>query len=168
MYQDSSSINTASRPTQTGERDADAISRLIIWRILRQKSVRSDNATNIPKTNLPRRTDGSAVVPPKIHVEPADDYGQGAVGTHRDEEEGAVFEVRAVVSCDEDGETGDCDSDGDEGEEEAVFGQVGEESDHQGEDEGGGPGRDGVELGADLAVAVGLYDAWREEGVAFV
>ena len=47
-----------------------------------------------------------------------------------------------------------------------MFEQVAEESDDQSEDKRGSPGRNGVQLCADLCVAVCLYDAWREEGVA--
>ena len=47
-----------------------------------------------------------------------------------------------------------------------MFQLVGEEGDDEGEDEGTGPGRDAVELGTDLRVAVCSDDAGGEEGVA--
>lgn len=74
--------------------------------------------------------------------------------------------MRVSVGCEEDGKTCYCHGDGDEGEEEAVFEEIGEEGDDDGENEGCGPRWDGMELGADLAVAVGFYDARGEEGVA--
>ena len=74
--------------------------------------------------------------------------------------------MRVFVGCEEDGETCYCHGDGDEGEEEAVFEEIGEEGDDERENEGCGPGWDGMELGADLAVAVGFNDAGGEEGVA--
>ena len=74
--------------------------------------------------------------------------------------------MRARVDGDEDGEAGDGHGGWDEGEEEAVFELVGEERDDEGEDEGAGPGRDAVQLGADLRVAVCADDAGGEEGVA--
>ena len=43
---------------------------------------------------------------------------------------------------------------------------IGEEGDDEGEDEGTGPRRDAVQLGADLRVAVCSDDAGGEEGVA--
>ena len=47
-----------------------------------------------------------------------------------------------------------------------MFELIGEESDDEGEDKGAGPGRDAVQLGADLRVAVCADDAGGEEGVA--
>ena len=47
-----------------------------------------------------------------------------------------------------------------------MFEPIGEKRDDEGEDEGSGPGGDGVELCADLGVAVCFDDAGSEEGVA--
>ena len=105
-------------------------------------------------------------MPAEVEVEPTHHYGQSAVSTHGDEEQGAVLEMRAVMGREQDGESGNGHGDGEEGEKEAVFGQVGEVGDDEGEDEGGGPGGHAVQLSADLGVAVRLDDAGGEEGVA--
>ena len=47
-----------------------------------------------------------------------------------------------------------------------MFQLIGEKGDDEGEDEGTGPWRHAVELGADLRVAVCSDDAGGEEGVA--
>ena len=47
-----------------------------------------------------------------------------------------------------------------------MFEPIGEKRDDEREDEGSGPGRDGVQLCADLSVAICLYDAGSEESVA--
>ena len=106
------------------------------------------------------------MVAAEVHIEPADCYREGGVHAHCDEEEGGVFEAGVGVGCQEDGEAGDGHGDGDQREEEAVLEQVGEEGYDEGEDEGGGPGGDGVQLRADLGVAVGVDYARGEEGVA--
>lgn len=69
------------------------------------------------------------MVAAEVHAEPADDDGEGGVGAHGDEEEGGVFEVGVFVGGEEDGEAGDGYGDGKEGEEEAVFEEVGEVGD---------------------------------------
>lgn len=93
-------------------------------------------------------------MPAEVHGEPADDDGHGRVDAHGDEEEGCVFEVVVRVHGDEDAEAGDGDEDGEQGEGEPVLELVTEVGDHHGEDEGGGPGRDGMELRLDGTVAV--------------
>lgn len=107
------------------------------------------------------------MVAAEVHVEPADDDGHGAVGAHGDEEEREVFDVRLGVDVEEDGEAGDGEGDGDEGEEEAVFGFVGEVGDYHGEGEGACPGGHAVELGPDLGVAVCSDDAGCEVGITW-
>lgn len=47
-----------------------------------------------------------------------------------------------------------------------MFEPIGEKRDDEGENEGSGPGRDGVQLCADLSVAVCFDDAGCEESVA--
>jgi len=71
-----------------------------------------------------------------------------------------------MVDGDEDGEAGDGNADGEEGEDEAMLEFIGEEGDDHCEAEGAGPGRDGVELSFDGAVAIGGEDRGGEEGVA--
>ena len=159
-------IQTTRRAAQTRETNTDRISPFEMRRILRQKRICGDDAADVAEAHLPRRADGAAVVAAEVEVEPADGDGQGGVGAHGHEEEGAVLEVGVCVRGEEDGEAGDGHADGDEGEEEAVLEPVGEEGDDEGEDEGCGPGWDGVQLRADLCVAVGFYDARGEEGVA--
>ena len=113
-------------------------------RILRQKRIRSNDTANIAEANLPRRPDGPPMMSAEIEIEPAYNDRERGVRAHCHEEERRVFEVRARVDGDEDGEAGDCHGGWDEGEEEAVFEFVGEEGDDEGEDEGGGPGGDAV------------------------
>ena len=99
----------------------------------------------------------------KIEIEPTDRHGEGRVCAHGDEKEGAVFKMSIVMGCDEDCEAGYGYGNGDQGEEKSMFEEIGEIGDYEGEDEGGGPGWDGVELGADLSVAVASDDTGREE-----
>ena len=134
--------------------------------VLGQKRIRGNDAPNITKSHLPRRAHRPPMMPAQIQVEPAYYHGERGVRAHCHEEEGGVFEVRARVDGEEDGEAGDCHGGGEQGEEEAVFEFVGKEGDDEGEDEGAGPGGHAVELGADLRVAVCADDAGGEEGVA--
>ena len=106
------------------------------------------------------------MVAAEVEIEPADYDRESGVGAHGDEEEGAVFEVRARVGGEEDSESGDGHCYGNQREHEAMFEPVGEKCDDEREDEGSGPGRDGVELCADLSVAVCFDDARSEEGIA--
>jgi len=93
-------------------------------RIARQEGERRDDPADVAESYLPRRADGTAVVPTQVHGEPANDDGHCGVDAGGDEEESAVLEMVVVVCCDENGETGNCDSDGDEGEEETVMEEV--------------------------------------------
>ena len=161
-------ITAARQRTQAAESDTNPIPGPILRLVLCQKRIRRDDAADVAKANLPGGADGAAVMAAQVEVEPADDDGQGGVDAHGDEEEGGVFEVGVFVGGQEDGEAGDGDGGWEQSEKEAMFGQVGEVGDDQGEDEGGGPGGNGVELGADLRVAVGGDDARGEEGVAAV
>ena len=52
-----------------------------------------DDAANVAKRNLPRRTDGATVVSTKVHVEPTHDNRHGRVGSAGDEKERAVLHV---------------------------------------------------------------------------
>ena len=52
------------------------------------------------------------MVPAEVEIEPADYDGEGGVGSHCDEEEGAVFEMGVRVCGEEDGEAGDGHGDG--------------------------------------------------------
>ena len=167
LHQHTSSIHAASRRAQTRKANANAISIVIEMRcILGQERVRGDDAANVTEANLPGCSDGPTMVASKVEVEPADYHGEGGVRAHCDEEQGRVFEVRPLVCGYEDGEAGDGHCGWDQGEQEAVFQLVGEDGDDEGEDEGTGPGRDAVQLGADLRVAVCSDDAGGEEGVA--
>ena len=62
--------------------------------------------------------------------------------------------MRPRMDGQQDAKAGDSHGGRDEREQEAVFQQVREEGDNEGEDEGTCPGRDAVQLGADLRVAV--------------
>ena len=106
------------------------------------------------------------MVAAEVEIEPADYYRECGVGAHSDEEECAVFEVWARVGGEEDSKASDRHCYGNQGEHEAVFEPVGEKCDDERENEGSGPGRDGVKLCADLSVAVCFDDAGSEEGVA--
>lgn len=53
------------------------------------------------------------MVPAEVEIEPTDYYGEGGVGPHGYEEEGAVFEMWVRVRGEEDGEAGDGHGDGD-------------------------------------------------------
>ena len=167
LDQHTSGIDAASRRAQTRKANADAISLVVKMRcILGQERVRGDDAANVAEANLPGRPNGPTMVPAEIEIEPANDHGEGGVRAHGDEEQRRVFEVGPRVHGDEDGEAGDGHCGRDQREQEAVLQLVGEEGDDEGEDEGAGPGRDAVQLGADLRVAVCPDDAGGEEGVA--
>ena len=66
-------------------------------RVLGQERVRGYYPADVAEADLPGRTDRSAMVAAEVEIEPADDYGEGGVGAHCDEEEGRVFEMRARV-----------------------------------------------------------------------
>ena len=85
------------------------------------------------------------MVAAKIHIEPADDDGQGAIGAHCDEEQSCVLKMRLCMDGDEDREAGDGDADGDQGEEETVLEFVGEVGYYHSESEGSGPWGHGVD-----------------------
>ena len=106
------------------------------------------------------------MVAAQVEIEPADYYREGGVGAHGDEEEGAILEVWARVGSEEYGKSGNRHRYGNQCKHEAMFEPIREERDDEREDEGGGPGRDRVQLRADLRVAVCFDDAWSEEGVA--
>ena len=106
------------------------------------------------------------MVAAEVEIEPADYDREGGVGAHGNEEEGAIFEVRARVGGEEDSKARDRHCYGNQREHEAVFEPIREKCDDEREDEGSGPGRDGVELCADLSVAVCFDDAGSEEGIA--
>ena len=71
-----------------------------------------------------------------------------------------------VVDVHEDGEAGDGNADVEHGEEEAMAEAVGQEGGEHAPAEGGGPGRDGMELGLDGAVAVAFDDGGSKVGVS--
>lgn len=155
LHQNTHGIDDAARRTQTDKPKTDAVPRLEEFRlVLRQEGVCGDDTSDVAETDLPRRTHRAAVMPAEVHGEPADDDGHGRVDAHGDEEESGVFEVVVRVHGDEDAETGDGDEYGEQGEGETMLELVAEEGDHHGEDEGGGPGRDGMELCLDWAVAI--------------
>lgn len=106
------------------------------------------------------------MVPAQIHVEPTDDDGHGRVGTHTDKEEGRVLDVRLVMDGQEDREAGDGDADGPDGVGEAVAGQVAQDGDEHGEGKGRSPGGHAMQLGLDVAVAVGLNDGRTEISIS--
>lgn len=148
---------------ETKEAQEQSVSRPILWRVFRQKRKGGDDPANVPEANLPGRADAASVVTAQVHGEPADDDGHGGVGAHGHQEEGGVFGVGGVVDAEEDGDAGDGEADGSENEEEAVAEFVRGEGDEEGEHEGGGYGGDGVQLGLDGGVAVGLDDGGGEE-----
>lgn len=71
----------------------------------------------------------------KVEIEPADYNRQSRVCAHRDQEEGAVFEMCVFVGGQQDSESGDTHCDRDQGEQEAMFEEVGEVGDDEREDE---------------------------------
>ena len=167
LHNHTNGINAASRRAQTRKANANAIPIVVKMRcILGQERVRGDDAANVAEANLPGRPNGPTMMPAEIEIEPANYHGEGGVRAHCDEEQSRVLEVRPRVRGYEDGEAGDGHCGWDQGEQEAVFQLVGEEGDDEGEDERTGPGRDAVQLGADLRVAVCSDDAGGEEGVA--
>ena len=106
------------------------------------------------------------MVAAQVEVEPADCYRESGVGARSDEEEGAVLEVRARVGSEEYSKSRNRHCYGDQREHEAMFEPIREKRDDERENEGSGPGRDGVQLCADLSVAVCFNDAGSEEGIA--
>ncbi|KAL9102738.1 MAG: hypothetical protein Q9163_002135 [Psora crenata] len=130
------------------------------------EGVSGDNAPDIAEADLPSGADGAPVVAAEVHVEPADDDRGGTIGAHCDEKEGAVLEVSVVVGDAEDDETRYGYGVAHEDEDKAVLEQVAEESDDQGEGEGGSPRGDAEQLCTDLAVAVRSDDGWGEIRVA--
>ena len=106
------------------------------------------------------------MVAAQVEIEPADYYREGRVCAHGDEEKGAIFEVRALVRSEEYSKSRNRHRYGNQRKHEAVFEQIREKGNDERKDEGSGPGRDGVQLCADLSVAVCFNDAGSEEGIA--
>ena len=106
------------------------------------------------------------MVPAQIEVEPAYRHRQCRVRAHSNEKKSRVLKMRPRVRGEEDGEASNGNGNREQGEKKAVFEPVRKERHDEGEDEGAGPGRDAVQLGADLRVAVRADDAGGEEGVA--
>lgn len=153
--------------TQANKRDTDRVPRLVIpGRILGQKGIRRDDAADVPKADLPRRTHAASVMPTEVHGEPADDDGHGAETAHGDEEERSIFEAVVVVDGDEDSEASDNNGNRDHGEEETVFRFVGDVCNKHCKGESCSPWRYTVQLRLDRRVAVGSDDAGREVGIA--
>ena len=106
------------------------------------------------------------MVAAQVEIEPADCYWEGGVSAHGDEEEGAILEVRACVGSEEYSKSRNRHCYGDQRKHEAMFEPIREERDDERENKGRGPGRDGVQLCADLRVAVCFNYAGSEEGIA--
>jgi len=98
----------------------------------------------------------------EVHLEPADDDRERAVGARDGEEQRAVLDVPVVVDPQEHRVPRQCDGEREDGEEEPVLESVGEVGDDVREDECGGPGCDGEELRPDGGVAVAFYYGWGE------
>ena len=97
---------------------------------------------------------------------PADDDRHRAVAAHGDQKESPILQVWCIVDGQQNTEARDCNAEWDKGEGEAVLQQVRKGCDDHGEDEGACPWRHAVQLGLDLAVAIGSDDPRCEECVA--
>lgn len=102
----------------------------------------------------------------EVHDDPADDDGTAGEGAHGDEVDARVLGRKGVADGDEDGEAGDGEGHATEDEGGAQVEPVGGVGDEQGEDEGGGDGGDGVELGLHGGVAECFDDGGGEVGEA--
>ena len=106
------------------------------------------------------------MVTPKIEIEPADRDGEGGVCTHSHEEERAILEMVIRMRRKQNSKTRNRHRDRKQSKQKTMFSQIREIRNDQCEHEGSRPWRHGMQLRADLRVAVGFYDAGGEEGVA--
>lgn len=166
LPRDERGVDAGAHGAQADEADADAVAGPVARGVARDEAVGGDDAADVAEADLPGGADGAAVVAAEVHVVPAHDDGQRAVGAHAHEEQRAVLQRQAVVHGEEDAEAGEREADGREDEEEPVLRPVRARGHEHGEDEGRGPGRHRVQLGLDRAVVVRLEDGGGEEGVA--
>ena len=113
-------IDTAAQRTQANKSDTYAIPGFETWRVSRLERVRGNDPADVAEADLPGGPDGSAVVSAQVQVEPTDNDWHGGVDAHRNEEEGSILEVEAVMDGKENAEAGDGHQDGDESKNEAV------------------------------------------------
>lgn len=132
----SSSISTTARSRKTEKRQRNDMPLAIPGGVCLDEGVGGDYASDVAEADLPGGTNGAAVVAAEVHVEPADYYGHGAVGTHCDEEEAAVADVVVCADCELDYETGA----GGEMSVSSLFGRLGLGS----WEVGGGRGKEGL------------------------
>lgn len=159
---DGQKITHGRHAANTQESHQDTIPPVIERRVLALKRKGRHDAADVAEPNLPRRPDTPPDVTGQVHGEPANDDRHGRVRAHGHEKKGGVLGVVVPVDAQEDGDAGDGDGDGADDEEEAVAELVRGICDEEREDEGGGHGRDGVQLGLDRAVAVTLDDGGGE------
>lgn len=88
-------INETTHDSQPQKPNTNTLPQHKPRRRARQKDINRDDPPNIPKTNLPCRSDGAFKMPAEIGVEPADDDWHSGVGTGGSEEESAVVRCRA-------------------------------------------------------------------------
>jgi len=151
---------------QANEADADAVSRLVLWRILGKEAISGDDATNISKPNLPGCSNGATMVATEVHREPTDDDWHCTVAATRDHEKRPVFQMAVVVHGQEDCETCNGNGNWNQRKEETVPQTVREEGDDHGETEGSGPRRDGMKLRLYWAVSICFYDTRSKVSIA--
>lgn len=121
LHEQTHSIQTARSRTQACEANTDLISRLIVRRVFRLERICRNNASDVTKTDLPRRTNSAPMMSANVEIEPAYCDWKCGIGAHGHEEQGTVFEMLVMVGCEEDREAGYGHGDWDKSEEEAVF-----------------------------------------------
>ena len=121
-----SEIENTAKSTQAHKSDTYAVTRMVVGRIFRQKGIRRNDASNVPKSNLPRCTHSAAMMATKVHVEPANDHWHGTIRAHGHEKKCRILQMMPVVDCYENGESSNGNTDWDQSEEEPVFEFVGE------------------------------------------
>lgn len=168
LYPTCHDIDTTAHRAQAHEADTYTVPASILRRVFFLEGVGGDDAADVAETDLPRGADGPAVVPTQVEVEPANNDGHGGVAAHRDEEQGCILEIGAVVDREEDGEAGDGDGDGNKSEQETVSCFIRDISKYHREAESHSPRWHRVELRADRGVTICGDDAWREEGIPAV
>jgi len=100
-----------------------------------------------------------------IAVEPTDNDGHSGVNTGDGQEEGTVLRLVVARGTEERRESSEGNEQGEDDEEEAVLGEIGEDGNSHGKDEGDSPGWDGEELSPDCAVTEGPDDRGGKVGV---
>ncbi len=160
-------VQAATQRTQANEANADAIAHVV--ERLRGRSrerVCRDDTSNIAETNLPGGAYCPSVMATQVHGEPAYDDGHSRVCAGSYHEESAILEVMVMMLCDQDRKAGDRNADWNHCEEEAMPESIREKSNKHAEAKRSSPRRDRVQLGLDIAISIGLNDAWSEVCVA--